>query len=181
MRIRIDDIPPDGLELTFSGEEDILSDALATIPAPRGVTIRPEVRGYVRLFDQEDDILLTGVVQAKVTLQCSRCLADYDVDTEVELDFVLRRKAGKEETEEETASLESNEIVIQGPVFDPGEMIAQELLLELPMQPLCREDCPGLCPRCGALKGSPECTCPPESSRDPRWAALDRLKGKTRS
>jgi uncharacterized protein len=52
----------------------------------------------------------------------------------------------------------------------------QELLLEVPMKPLCREDCAGLCPRCGALLGSDHCTCTAESAGDSRWAALARLK-----
>jgi uncharacterized protein len=58
------------------------------------------------------------------------------------------------------------------------QIIVQEVLLELPMKPLCSEQCAGLCPTCGAPVGSKECTCREQEHRDPRWAALAQLKAK---
>jgi uncharacterized protein len=55
-------------------------------------------------------------------------------------------------------------------------VIVQEILLSLPMKALCREDCPGLCPQCGAMKDSAECRCSNQDRIDPRWAALEDLK-----
>ena len=48
------------------------------------------------------------------------------------------------------------------------------IVLELPMAPLCREDCRGLCPQCGADRNEAECGC--VAPRDPRWANLDVLR-----
>jgi uncharacterized protein len=49
------------------------------------------------------------------------------------------------------------------------------VLLDLPLAPLCSEECLGLCPRCGQNWNLSSCACPPEG--DPRWSALDALRG----
>ena len=51
------------------------------------------------------------------------------------------------------------------------------MLLELPLAPLCSEDCQGLCPVCGANRNTEPCDCAPVA--DPRWAALDALRDAT--
>jgi uncharacterized protein len=60
-------------------------------------------------------------------------------------------------------------------VLDLREPIREELVLNVPPFPLCREDCAGLCDKCGADLNSGSCDCRPD--RDPRWAALEGLKG----
>jgi DUF177 domain-containing protein len=55
-----------------------------------------------------------------------------------------------------------------------ADLIRQYLLLAVPMHPLCREDCKGLCPQCGRNLNNGGCTCNTESG-DERWAALKRL------
>jgi uncharacterized protein len=57
---------------------------------------------------------------------------------------------------------------------DLGPMVRDALVLELPMAPLCREDCAGLCPQCGANRNEGPCAC--VAPRDPRWANLDVLR-----
>ena len=58
--------------------------------------------------------------------------------------------------------------------IDLGPMVRDALVLELPMAPLCREDCAGLCPQCGANRNEGDCGC--VAPRDPRWANLDVLR-----
>jgi uncharacterized protein len=60
--------------------------------------------------------------------------------------------------------------------FDVAEILVKELMLELPMKPLCSEECPGLCAQCGRIKSSPDCTCSDEQGVDPRWQTLEDLK-----
>jgi uncharacterized protein len=55
-----------------------------------------------------------------------------------------------------------------------GDVIREALILAAPEYPLCREDCRGLCPRCGAELNEGPCGC--RSEADPRWAALDALR-----
>lgn len=177
MKIRIDDITEDGLELNFSGDEDILSAAIKNVSVPEGTRISPSVKGHLLLSSRGEDIAFDGTFQARVEARCSRCLAVFPEDKLLTLELVLRpRKGGG--MEEEISLADADAILVEGPEIDVGEIIVQELLLELPMKPLCREDCPGLCPTCGALKGSPSCTCQKQSGTDPRWAALEKLKPK---
>jgi len=175
MKIRFDDIPEEGLDLSFSGEEDILSHALESIPPTRGLDISPRIAGHLRILVSGRDFFLLGTISGVMSLQCSRCLADFSVGKQIDINMVIRREADKP-TEKESDDQAEDLIYIDGPEIELADIILQELLLEVPMKPLCREDCPGLCSRCGALKGSPECTCPQESSVDPRWAAIARLR-----
>jgi uncharacterized protein len=63
---------------------------------------------------------------------------------------------------------------IEDDAIDLGPMVRDAIVLELPMAPLCREDCRGLCPQCGADRNEGECGC--VAPRDPRWANLDVLR-----
>jgi uncharacterized protein len=178
MKIRIEDVPEEGLELNFSGEQDILSEALETIPKSEGISIDPHIKGHVRISVSGDDIFFIGSVTALVHMKCSRCLADFTVDKDTDLNLVFRRAGVEIPGGNEREQLDDDVVLIEGSEMDPSEVIVQEVLLNIPMKPLCREECPGLCPHCGALKGSEECTCPGDGSVDPRWEALARLRDK---
>jgi uncharacterized metal-binding protein YceD (DUF177 family) len=79
--------------------------------------------------------------------------------------------------ERELLESDLNVQVVEGEVFDTWPLVLEQLQLNIPMKPLCRPDCPGLCPRCGADLGAGECSCA-ASAPDPRWAALAALKQK---
>jgi len=174
VKVRFEDIPDEGLELSFSGNESALAAALSAISPNLGTWVDPQVKGHLKLLMEGDRLFAVGRIQGRTRLQCSRCLAEFALDSDVEIHLGIQRgsepldDAAKDATEEDV-------VFFDGPEFDPGEIILQELLLALPMKPLCSEECPGLCPRCGALKGSAECTCPSEETTDRRWAALARL------
>jgi uncharacterized protein len=176
MKIRIEDITEDGLQLNFSGAEDILSEALEAVPAPEGVKINPCVKGHVRLEKAAKRVLIEGEVHASIRLQCARCLNRFQVEKGIELN--LKAGVGGTESSFRDTPEEPDEdtIIIDGPTLEIGEIIVQELLLEIPMKPLCREDCPGLCPQCGAMKGSADCKCRTEPGIDTRWRGLALLK-----
>lgn len=181
MIIRIDDVPEDGLELSLTGTHDILSNALENVPTSNDLRIDPEVRGFVRLLRSEEDIFFTARVQARLHLRCSRCLADFALDKELDLHLVVRVVPAAHPDEAQFMKSDPNQIWIHEPEIDVGGIIVQEILLEAPMKPLCTEECPGLCQHCGALKGSEHCTCPAENRVDARWEPLARLKKKMNS
>jgi uncharacterized protein len=176
MKIRIDDIPEGGSPLSFSGSEDILSESLAAVPTPGGVVIDPHIKGDLLIVNEGTKVTITGSIQANMHLQCARCLAAFPLETTVNFGLAVAWEGAGAQLQEDQEEIDENTIIIEGPVLDISEMILQEILLEIPMKPLCREDCPGLCPRCGALKGSKECTCPDDAAIDTRWNALTRLK-----
>jgi uncharacterized protein len=176
MKIRIDDIPESGTHLSFSGSEDIISELLEAVPPPEGVRIEPHVKGTLGIVNQGAKVRIVGSIQAVLQLQCSRCLTDFSVQKTVPVDLVVAWGDEAAQLQEDSDESDENTIFLAEPALDVSELIVQEILLDIPMQPLCSEDCPGLCSRCGALKGSPECTCPRQEGADPRWGALARLK-----
>jgi uncharacterized protein len=176
MKIRIDDIPEGGLQLSFSGSENVLSEVLGAVPPPSGVVIDPHIKGALGVMPHGAKVRVSGSIQALLTLQCSRCLKDFSVEKTVTLDLLIAWGDIAAELQEDSEESNENTIFIDAPLLDVSELIVQEILLDVPMKPLCAESCPGLCPRCGALKGSAECTCPSEEAIDPRWAALEKLK-----
>ncbi len=179
MKIPIEEIPDEGIEVRFSREEELLTEPLALIPPPPGTDVDPHVTGYVRITNTGQDIFLTGSAVARMTLTCSRCLAGFHTETNLDLALVIRRRQGEDDaTDDEFESQEADVFYVDGDELDPGEVVLQELFLEHPINPLCSEDCPGLCPQCGRLRGSEECTCDEEAPTDPRWKALAELKDR---
>jgi len=178
MKINLDELTENGLELNFSGQEDILSSTLENMPKSQGLSVDPHISGYVNLMLDKKDVFLNGKLQGVLHLQCSRCLADFDLARELDLSLVLTTESPASREEREILEAEGDEILIEEDEIDLGKIIVQELLLSVPMKPLCKPDCPGLCPTCGALKGSDECSCATEDRTDPRWEALAKLKDK---
>jgi uncharacterized protein len=118
----------------------------------------------LRLESVNEGIVATGTVSAPWTGRCRRCLRQ--VTEVLEADVLEVFEA--EPTEGETQLLRGVEIDL--------EPIAREaVLLGLPLAPLCREDCAGLCAQCGADRNEVACGCAVEQ-HDPRWAALDDLR-----
>jgi uncharacterized protein len=177
MKIALDSIPQTGMEIVLSGQEPILADPLARMTPLTDVEIAPTLMGRLALTLSDEDVFVSGRVEGSLSLKCSRCLAEFRLNVGVELNLALRRSGedagiSREREEDEDA------IFIDQDAINIGEIILQELLTEIPIKPLCRDGCPGLCPRCGALKGSDECKCPAQEAIDPRWAALAKLKDK---
>lgn len=102
--------------------------------------------------------LISGRCGTRLRAACGRCLREFEFPLAAEPELFFELAPGQEELE-------------------VADDVRAELLLELPMNPLCRPDCRGLCPVCGADRNRGECGCsaPPERSDSP-WGALDALK-----
>lgn len=111
-----------------------------------------------------DGIVVRGTVRAHWRAACSRCLTPVEGDIDVHVDELFERHplAG------ETYQLDDD-------VVDLEPLVRDALLLELPAKPVCRDDCAGLCPDCGADRNVTSCDCKTEEL-DPRWAALRSLE-----
>ena len=111
-----------------------------------------------------EGILVSGTVSAPWHGECRRCLAPLSGAASVEVRELYERHA----REGETYPLRHEQV-------DLEPLAREALLLELPLAPLCRADCLGICPTCGADLNEGPCGCAP-TARDPRWAALDDLR-----
>jgi uncharacterized protein len=108
-------------------------------------------------------VLATGTAATRWQAQCRRCSAPIDGRLQVAFqeEFVPRAVEG------ETYPLVNETVDL--------EVVAREaILLDLPLAPLCREECAGLCPTCGADLNDGACPCAPQAV-DPRWSALGAL------
>lgn len=107
-----------------------------------------------------DHIRVQGRVATRVRLTCSRCLVEYDTEL-VSIFAVFYSKASKIPVEEEVALSEGDLVSASydGEYIDFTSEIEEQVLLEIPYKPLCREDCKGLCVKCGADLNSGECGC----------------------
>jgi uncharacterized protein len=118
----------------------------------------------VRLESVNEGIVLKGVVQAPWTGECRRCLRPIKSTLRADVYEVFE----DEPVEGETRQLEVDHI-------DLEPMAREAVLLELPLAPLCDEECAGLCPECGADRNAGDCG-HAITTRDERWAALDELR-----
>ncbi len=133
------------------------------------------VHGEVKLLRTHRGILVKGVLHTEVELICSRCLTPFN--------FPVTLNIGEEYIP--TVDVVSGVPLVSpeepGPfvidehhVIDLTEAIRQYLLLAIPMKPLCREDCAGLCSNCGHNLNQGPCGCPVKQV-DPRWSELSKL------
>jgi len=134
-----------------------------------------KIEGEVSLLHTQRGVLVRGKPRAEVGLTCSRCLSSFSrpviLDIEEEYIPTVDVVSG--------ASLvlpeEPGYFVVDGHhVIDLNEAIRQDTSLAIPMKPLCREDCAGICQKCGQNLNKGSCDCPPQVV-DPRWSALSRL------
>jgi uncharacterized protein len=137
--------------------------------------VAPVALGF-DVYRDKDQFRLAGRVQATLETSCSRCLETYrwPIDTTFDLRYqphAANSGEGERQIEEDdltTAFYENDQI-------DLGQLLREQFYLALPMKPLCRDDCRGLCPACGANLNHGQCACKTEWE-DPRLAVLKTLK-----
>jgi uncharacterized protein len=122
----------------------------------------------LRLEAVMEGVLVSGTVRGRAVGECVRCLENVDqpVDAELQELYLYPDRVVRGEDDEDVRELENDLIDLEPAVRDA-------VVLALPFQPVCREDCPGLCSECGARLGDD-----PDhhhDSADPRWAALQAL------
>jgi uncharacterized protein len=121
-------------------------------------------------------VLVTGTVEAPLLRECRRCLAPVHLTLRSDVAMVWTEPGelgvDPDDDGEGVRVLEAG----AGEV-DLGEAIREEMILAAPTFVLCREDCKGLCPRCGADLNEGPCGCV-DDDRDPRWDALRALTRK---
>jgi uncharacterized protein len=148
-----------------------------TVPAPADLGIEvlrvPEgspVELDLRLEAVMEGVLVTGTASAELAGECARCLEPISDEFEGRFQelFVYDDRDYSSEEDDGVSMLE-------GDLVDLEPLLRDAVVLALPFQPLCEDDCPGLCVECGArLAEDPDHT--HEPAIDPRWAGLAELK-----
>ena len=133
-----------------------------------------EVTGEVRLIRSERGVLVMADLDlAPVTLECGRCLEPFQAPVHLEFDeeYVLRR----DPLTGVAARVEDGDFLVdEHRHLDLSEAVRQYEQSALPIQPVCRPDCRGLCPTCGRNLNVETCACLPAGRDDP-WSPLRAL------
>ncbi len=132
-----------------------------------GVPSGTDLELHLRLEAVMEGVLVSGTARGRAAGECVRCLADVDLELEVDLQelYAYPDRAAAED-DDDVRELEKD-------LIDLEPALRDAVVLALPFQPVCRDDCPGLCSECGArLADDPEHH---HESVDPRWAALRAL------
>jgi uncharacterized protein len=145
-------------------------------PAEESFVVAEPVSLTFDILKDKRQFQLVGRVTTTLELPCSRCLEPFraPVDSEFTLRYQPRSEnvgEGEKEIEEDdlsTAYYENEEI-------DLAQLMREQFYLSLPMKPLCRDECRGLCPVCGTNLNRGTCECR-RDWEDPRMAALKALK-----
>ncbi|ABZ84714.1 conserved hypothetical protein [Heliomicrobium modesticaldum Ice1] len=135
-----------------------------------------------RLSREEGGYRFCGNLFARIAGACDRCMTPVSIDLHVpvEATFTMTAETRASEEAEPTGEVPNYPLEKDGEL-DLGPAFHESLIFALPMKVLCQEDCPGLCPQCGALRAQGPCGCPDEPA-DPRLAPLQALlSGKGRS
>jgi len=137
---------------------------IAVIGVPPGSPVELDLR----LESVVEGVLVSGTATVEVRGECVRCLGE--ISSQLEIDVQELFVYPESEAEEDEASR------LEGDLVDLEPLLRDGVVLDLPFQPLCREDCQGLCVECGAnLNDSPDHD--HEAAPDPRWEKLRGLEG----
>jgi uncharacterized protein len=143
-----------------------------SVPAPAelgivvvGVPTGADVELDLRLEAVVEGVLVSGTAWAPLVGECVRCLDPIDAEVEADIQELYAF---------EGAHTDEEELALEADLLDLEPALRYAVVLALPQAPLCREDCPGLCPECGArLADSPGHV---HQTTDLRWAALSKLR-----
>ena len=154
-----------GASVTFSTSVD-LSDLCYGVSYPVSEPVKAE--GTVR--NTAGVLVMTGEISTCIHGICDRCASDFDRDVEIPLDVVLVTEMANEENEDEWV------FPLEGDSADLDDIVRTVFVLNLDSKLLCKEDCKGLCHRCGKNLNEGPCNC--QKELDPRFAALKQLLEK---
>ena len=154
-----------GASVPFSTSVD-LSDLCYGVSYPVSEPVVAE--GLVR--NSAGVLMMTGSIRTTIHGICDRCAAEFDRDIDFPIDVVLVTEFANEENEDEWV------FPLEGDSADLDDIVRTVFVLNLDSKLLCKEDCKGLCCRCGKNLNDGPCNC--QKELDPRFAALKQLLEK---
>ena len=170
MRIELDKLENE--RGTFAQVYDVcelpLDDGEVRLVEPAEVSVRVRREGK--------DVELQGELRARIEVVCGRCLQSVELPITAEFsERFVRAVSWAAEEQHELQEEDLNIAVFDGEGVELDDLVREELLLAVPVNVLCREDCKGLCPTCGIDRNVSNCQCVSDEV-DSRWQALKELQ-----
>lgn len=176
MLIRVEDIKEDGLVLDWEEPAENFP-ALEELHEAGECVLPATLRVHLRALKVREMVEVEGTVETEARLACSRCLKEFTepLSARFALTFTenLPEVGDEEEEEVELSAEEMGLTLFHGDEIDMRDAIAEQVIMAVPLRPLCSEGCKGLCQSCGADLNEGDCGCRPSSFN----AKFDALKG----
>lgn len=151
MKIDVRDIPSEGLSIALNENAGAL-----------GLDdIQGSVGGTLSLLRSGTSVSLDGSLRASLKFCCGRCLEEFSRVLDLDVNVVLEKAGGAPAKETELKGEDLDVSFYSGQTINLDDLVREEIFLNLPMRPLCRDDCLGLCPRCGKDLNLRACDCFP--------------------
>ena len=179
MRICIDDIKDQGLNIEFETKPEelpILKDIAKT-----GETVFPAtIEFHLRAIRSKEIVEIEGRFDTDVRLTCSRCLKQFETTLGADFAITYSRDRPETATEDggegiEISAEQAGLILYSGREIDLQEALQEQVVMSMPVQPICAEACRGLCSRCGTDLNTGNCDCRNEPNNI-QFATLKNLK-----
>ena len=173
--VKIEDIPEEGLTVDWEEQPDSLLACLNR-DTTLDFSFETPLHGEAWIKRTGKSYLVRGKVQVILGLRCARCLKEFTHPLSSAFDLTLhpvRGAVGQGEVELEDEDMEK--IYVEGGEIHLSEMAYEQIFLDVPYQPLCREDCKGLCPRCGRDLNQSLCGCAKEEVES-GFSGLQKMK-----
>lgn len=168
-------IPEQGLEISRDMPREWL-DNIPEFSDDSGPHIEGDIHLTGRIAAEGGNLRLRGRVEADLVTICVRCGEEIHCPLDGEFDLTLLPGPGPELPEEmELTPEDVSQTYYTGDEVDLNPFFQEQVALEVPLQPLCREDCAGMCTSCGANLNFEKCGCEKKQG-DPRLAVLRDLK-----
>lgn len=124
------------------------------------------------------EVEVEGAIQGKLEAMCDRCLSEAQIPIDAKFQVTYTPPDANANSEAHELHAEDlTRVIYENGMIDFDELAREQVLLEIPTRILCREDCKGLCPACGANLNEGACQCEAKEI-DSRWSALAALKEK---
>ena len=163
MRVNLSDIRKEGLDLDFN---ETAKDLDLEYP---DTGFEGEIHTSVHLARLGDNVMVTGETAAGLVLECARCLKPFRVPLRLDLKSLFSPSSGTGTAGGKEAEVSEDEMEyhFSGKTLDLGDLIREQILLAMPMVPVCRPDCKGLCGVCRKDLNLEECVCHTEEKDGP--------------
>lgn len=159
LRIKLDEIKESGYRLSCSRKKDWIEDVVGDIKNIDFAFI-DDVRIEIEIFRTGDSIFVRGLITTTIKISCIRCLDDFDAHLEAELQYNFYPSEEKQfPPEVEINRKDLDLLYYQGDSINVTPLIKEQILLNIPSHPLCRESCKGMCPQCGSNLNQGPCRC----------------------
>jgi uncharacterized protein len=179
MKIEIQHIPDQGMALSYQREAQGFS-ALMDLARTEGYEFVSPIFIDLHIQPEHDMFAVIGRLAFTLKVLCSRCLASFEISPKQRFTLRFSRKIPQDvhPGNVEGVALTADEIglaFIEGDSINLRDAIQEQVVLAVPLYPVCREDCKGLCPRCGVDLNLETCRCTPGKPTGP-FDVLKNLK-----